>query len=266
MICSGQIGRDRRREVFVGGAAAADLGTHLRAMLSLRDHGRPQRVDEICGCILRWPVLRDRSELGGRACPIDPHRRGRHDARRRGAVFLVELAITATSCSPRLNENSGMMSGTRIAGAAGRPSPASGFLAILAADRAHGSCRARSSEYGDRTRSASCACRRSRAPLAAASPPPAPRSRRSADGDPGGPEHSCDEAAERDPARHGATHSHPTVKKFLTRSWPLAADGAATGAKPGNASTPAPPPEMTVFITPFRGGNRHEAHRRTRRL
>jgi hypothetical protein len=165
MICSGQIGRDRRREVFVGGAAAADLGTHLRAMLSLRDHGRPQRVDEICGCILRWPVLRDRSELGGRACPIDPHRRGRHDARRRGAVFLVELAIAATSCWPRLNENSGMMSGTRIAGAAGRPSPASGFLAILAADRAHGSCRARSSEYGGRIRSASCACRRSRAPL-----------------------------------------------------------------------------------------------------
>jgi hypothetical protein len=79
----------------------------------------------------RWPVLRDRSELGGRACPIDPHRRGRHDARRRGAVFLVELAIAATSCWPRLNENSGMMSGTRIAGAAGRPSPASGFLAIL---------------------------------------------------------------------------------------------------------------------------------------
>lgn len=36
---------------------------------------------------------------------------------------------------------------------------------------------------------------------------------------PGGRQHSSDEAAENDPARHDAAHSHPTVRKSLTRGW-----------------------------------------------
>jgi hypothetical protein len=41
--------------------------------------------------------------------------------------------------------------------------------------------------------------------------------RTSADRGPGAREHSRDKAADSDPARHGAAHSHPTVKKSLTR-------------------------------------------------
>jgi hypothetical protein len=36
---------------------------------------------------------------------------------------------------------------------------------------------------------------------------------------PSGRQHSSDEAAENDPARHDAAHSHPTVRKSLTRGW-----------------------------------------------
>ena len=137
--------------VVVGGGVAAYLGTHLPAVPSRRDHGRAPRVDEVRGCPLQRPVLRDRSETGGRARLVDPLWPGLH-ALRRGDVRLLDLAMT-TSSWPRLNEYCEMMSGTRIAIAVA-PQPTA-FSRSWPPHRAHSPGQARSSEHDGRTRSAS---------------------------------------------------------------------------------------------------------------
>jgi hypothetical protein len=103
------------------------------------------------------------------------------------------------------------------------PPQATAFSRSWSARRAYSTCRTRSSVYGgthgqpvgvDVVReSKSRGIRRDSNRRCAAEVAAARR-------------HGCDEAAESDPARHGAAHSHPTVKESLTQL-PLAADGAA---------------------------------------